>query len=277
MQHKPNDNPEMNTDITIHTSPLGDTIRAIVIDDTPYFVGKDVALALGYSDPTNALKQHCDDGVVKRHPILDNLGRIQQVRIISEADVYSLIFGSKLPEAISFKRWVTEEVLPSIRKHGGYLLSSPDETPEQLMARALKVADATMKKYKENNRMLAARNQFLSDKVEQDAPKVLYADAVADSKSLCLIRDLAKVVTQTGVKIGGKHLFDWLKEKKLLCSDNSPQQWAVERGFFRVVKHVITKPNGDSLVSSTTKVTGKGQQYILDRILKEQKQLPTAI
>lgn len=276
MQHKPNDNPEMNTDITIHTSPLGDTIRAIVIDDTPYFVGKDVALALGYADPTNALKQHCDEGVVKRHP-LQTAGGIQQVRIISEADVYSLIFGSKLPEAKAFKRWVTEEVLPSIRRHGGYLLSSPDEPPEQLLARALKVADATMRRYEENNRMLAARNQFLSDKVEQDAPKVLYADAVADSKSLCLIRDLAKVITQAGVKIGAKHLFDWLKKKKFLCSDNSPQQWAVEQGYFRVVKHVITKPNGDSLTSSTTKVTGKGQQYILDRFLKEQKKLPTAI
>ncbi len=196
---------------------------------------------------------------------------------IAEGDLYRLIMRSRLPEAERFEAWVTEEVLPSIRRHGGYLLSTPDEPPEQLMARALKVADATMRRYEENNRLLAARNQFLSDKVEQDAPKVLYADAVADSKSLCLIRDLAKVVTQAGVKIGGKHLFDWLKAKKLLCSDNSPQQWAVEQGYFRVVKHVITKPNGDSLVSSTTKVTGKGQQYILDRILKEQKQLSTAI
>lgn len=267
----------MICDITTHTSPQGDPIRTITIDDTPYFVGKDVALALGYADPTNALKQHCDDGVVKRHPILDNLGRTQQVRIISESDVYSLIFGSKLPEAKVFKRWVTQEVLPSIRKHGGYLATSPEDTPELIMARALKVADVTMKKYQEQARLLTEQNQLLTDKVETDAPKVRFAEAVADSDSLILVRDLAKLITQNGVEMGERKLYQWLRDNRLIEKNSTmPQQWAVERGFFRVVEQTIIKPNGDSLITRTTKVTGKGQQYIIDRILKEHSMLPAA-
>lgn len=265
----------MISEIITHTSPQGDPIRTITIDDTPYFVGKDVALALGYTNTNKALSDHCDEGVTNRYP-LKTAGGTQQVRIISESDVYSLIFGSKLPEAKTFKRWVTQEVLPSIRKHGGYLATSPEDTPELIMARALKVADVTMKKYQEQARLLTEQNQLLTDKMEADAPKVRFAEAVADSDDTCLVRDVAKMLVQNGVDIGQNRLFSWLREKKLIDKNKMPLQWAMNLGLFRVIERPVLTPNGTLRITRTTKVTGKGQQYIIDRILKEHSMLPAA-
>lgn len=122
-------------------------VRVVVVNDEPLFVGKDVAERLGYADATNAMKQHCR-GVVKRHPITDALGRIQEVRVLSEPDVLRLIVRSKLPEAEQFERWVFEEVLPAIRKSGGYMVAKPDETPEALALRAMTVMQATIERQK---------------------------------------------------------------------------------------------------------------------------------
>lgn len=265
----------MISDITTHTSPQGDPIRTITENGNPLFNGSDVCKALGYGNTSEALKKHCKGGIMKRDT--PTASGVQLMSYISEPDLYRLIMRSRLPEAERFEAWVVEEVLPSIRKNGGYLATSPEDTPELIMARALKVADVTMKKYQEQARLLTEQNQLLTDKVETDAPKVRFAEAVADSDTLILVRDLAKLITQNGVEMGERKLYQWLRDNKLIEKNSTmPQQWAVERGFFRVVEQTIIKPNGDSLITRTTKVTGKGQQYIIDRILKEHSMLPAA-
>lgn len=251
----------MENKITVFTSPSGDIVRTVDIAGEPWFVGRDVALALGYSNANDALSKHCDEGIAKRYTLQTSGGR-QEVRIINEGDVYSLIFGSRLPEAKAFKRWVTHEVLPAIRRDGGYMTSVQDETPEQLMARALQVANATLERYK-------AKNEELACKVEEDRPKVLFADAVADSRSTCLVGELAKLVKQNGKDIGQNRLFAWLRVNGYLMRDNMPTQRAMDMDLFRVVERTIVCPDGSSRVVRTTKVTGKGQVYFINKLLRD--------
>lgn len=156
------------------------------------FCGKDVAKALGYKDTTNAMKRHCR-GVAKRHPIQDSLGRIQEAVFITEPDLYRLIVHSKLPTAERFECWVFEEVLPAIHRTGGYMIAKQDETPEQIMARAVLVAQDTIERQKKQ--------------IEELKPKALFAEAVAASDGTCLVGELAKMLKQNGVNIGQNRLF----------------------------------------------------------------------
>lgn len=190
--------------------------------------------------------------MVKRYPLSTN-GGTQEVRVISEPDLYRLITHSKLKAAEQFEVWVFEEVLPSIRRTGGYLHSSPDESPELIMARALLVAQDTIDR--------------LKTKQLEDRPKTIFADAVSDSKCTCLIGELAKILKQNGVEIGQNRLFAWLRENKYLTKKNVPTQYAMERELFHVIERAIVKPDGSSLVTRTTKVTGKGQQYFINIFL----------
>lgn len=239
----------MNTAIQTFLSPAGKDIRAMVIDGEPWFVGKDVATALGYIEVGRAIRQHCDDGGAKRTP-LQTAGGLQEVRLINEGDVYSLIFGSRLPEAKAFKRWVTHEVLPAIRKDGGYMVATPEETPEQLMARALQVAQATL-----------ARKE---KELEEARPKVTFANAVADSESTCLVGELAKLIKQNGVDIGQNRLFAWLRKNGYLMKNNVPTQRAMEQKLFHVLERTIMNPDGSSRIVRTPKVTGKGQLHFIN-------------
>lgn len=250
-----------DTSIILFTAPNGTAIRAMNIDGEPWFVGRDIAMALGYSNANDALSKHCDEGIAKRYTLQTAGGR-QEVRIVNEGDVYSLIFGSRLPEAKAFKRWVTHEVLPAIRRDGGYMSAVPDETPEQLMARALQVANATLERYKAQSEELACR-------VEEDRPKVLFADAVADSHSTCLVGELAKLVKQNGKDVGQNRLFAWLRVNGYLMRDNMPTQRAMDMDLFRVVERTIVCPDGSSRVVRTTKVTGKGQVYFINKLLHD--------
>lgn len=246
------------------TSPTGATIRAKEIDGEPWFVGRDIALALGYARPADAIATHCDDGVEGcgggRYADTPSGGK--GLRLISEGDMYSLVLGSELKTAKAFKRWVTHEVLPAIRRDGGYMSAVPDETPEQLMARALQVANATLERYK-------ARNEELACRVEEDRPKVLFADAVADSHSTCLVGELAKLVKQNGKDVGQNRLFAWLRVNGYLMRDNMPTQRAMDMDLFRVVERTIVCPDGSSRVVRTTKVTGKGQVYFINKLLHD--------
>lgn len=245
---------------TSFTCPVsGEVIRGFLMDGQPRFVGKDICAALGYKDSTNAIKQHCR-GVAIYHPIVDALGRTQEVRIISEPDMYRLICGSKLPSAIQFESWVFEEVLPAIRKSGGYIAEVQNESPEQLMARALKVAEETLARAQ-------ARNRELENKVEEARPKVTFANAVADSESTCLVGELAKLLKQNGVNIGQNRLFKWLREHGYLTKRNAPTQRSMEQGLFHVIERAVVRPDGASLTVSTTKVTGKGQLYFINLFL----------
>lgn len=248
-------------DLTVFKNESFGEIRTLVINEEPWFVGKDIAIALGYSNSKKALSDHVDvedkqqgDGVTIRDPI----GREQHPTVINESGLYSLILSSKLPTAKQFKRWVTSEVLPSIRKTGGYIAGQENLSDSELMAKALLVAQRTIEE----------RNK----QIETMKPKALFADAVSGSDTSILVRDLAKLLKQNGVDIGEKRLYKKLRDDGYLIkigeSKNTPTQKAMEMKLFEIKESVIIV-DGKSRVVKTTKVTGKGQTYFINRFLEE--------
>lgn len=239
-------------------------VRVTEVDGRPMFVASDIAKALGYANPAKAVIDHCKGVSILETP---TNGGIQQVKYIPEADVYRLVMRSKLPAAEQFQDWVCEEILPSIRRSGGYIAAREDDTPELIMARALVVAKETIERAQNRIRSLEAENAA-------NAPKALFADAVASSDRSCLVAELAKILQQNGVKIGQNRLFQWLRDKGYLGTKgdyyNQPTQRAMEMGLFEIKKTSITKPDGVVLVTATTKVTGKGQIYFVNKFLNAQ-------
>lgn len=241
-------------ELQIFNNPEFGDVRTVNIDGEPWLVGKDVATALGYSNPRKALNDHVDGedkGVTK----CDTLGGAQEMTVINESGLYSLVLSSKLPTAKKFKRWVTSEVLPEIRKTGGYHIP---QSPEEQMAQGLLAAQ----------KLLAEKDK----RIEEMRPKEIFADAVSVSKTDILIGDLAKLIKQNGRDIGQKRLFAWLREKGYLIKRkgldwNMPTQRAMEMKLFRVKETVVTHADGHTTVSKTTKVTGKGQVYFVNKFL----------
>ena len=246
--------------LQIFENPEFGAVRTVEIDGEPWLVGKDVAEALGYTNPQKAIRDHVDDedkGVNESFTVNGTQGIL-----INESGLYSLVLSSKLPTARKFKHWVTSEVLPSLRRHGLYaadeLLNNPD-----LMIRAMEELKAER-----------ARANALAEKVERDAPKVLFAESVAASQHSILVFDLAKILRQNGVQIGGNRLFEWLRTNGYLIrrkgSDwNMPTQRAVEMGLFEIKETSVTHADGHVTVNKTPKVTGKGQQYFIDLFLRK--------
>ena len=245
------------TEITIFTRPEFGKLRTLEIDGEPWFVGKDVAEALGYGEgksPINAVANHVDEedkGVTE----LMTPGGMQKVTIINESG----------PSAKAFKRWITSEVIPSIRQHGGYL--TPDKLEEALLNPDTLINLATALKQEREKR------QALEEQRKIDHPKVLFADAVSASKNSILVGELAKLLKQNGVDIGPNRLFNWLRQNGFLISRrgtdyNMPTQRAMEAGLFEIKENAVTHSDGHITVSKTPKVTGKGQQYFVTRFLK---------
>lgn len=240
-------------------------VRTVTIDNEPWFVGKDVATALGYKNTKDALATHiesCDKimGSQNATPsITDSMGRTQHPTWINESGLYALIFGSKLESAKRFKHWVTSDVLPSIRKHGVYAVDELINNPEM----AIKAFTA-LKEEREKNEVLIADNQRMK-------PKEIFADAVASSKTSILIGDLAKILKQNGIETGQKRLFEQLRQEGYLMksgvSKNMPTQKSMEKGLFEVKETTINNPDGSIRVTKTTKVTGAGQQYFINKYL----------
>ena len=254
------------SELQIFTSEEFGEIRAVDKNGEPWFVGKDVAEALGYADTRKALSAHVDEDDRANCPVTDGLGREQQTTIINESGVYSLVFGSKLPRAKEFKRWVTSEVLPAIRKHGGYL--TPDKIEEVLNDPDTIIKLATAIKEERAARMQAEL------KLEEAKPKVLFADAVSASKTSILIGDMAKLLKQNGYEMGQKRLFKWLRENGYLIKRpgadyNSPTQWAMEKGLFEIKETTVSHADGHVLITKTTKVTGRGQVYFVNLFAKK--------
>ncbi len=243
------------------------SVRVIMKDGEPWFVARDVAQALGYVDPADAVRRHCE----KVNKITQQGGTPGSVNtppvsllIIPEEDVYALIFGSELPSAKAFRRWLCDEVIPSIRRTGGYLLDKPDDTPESIMARAVLIAQDTIKR-------LENRNTELEGAVNEMKPKALFADSVASSSSSILVGQLAALIRQNGVDIGQNRLFGWLREHGWLISSgsrrNSPTQKGLDMGLFEVKERAINNPDGSVRLTLTTKVTGRGQIYFVNRFV----------
>lgn len=235
-------------------------IRTMVIEGQPWFVGKDVARALGYKNISDALNKHVfdeDKGVAK----CDTLGGNQIMTIVSESGMYSLIFGSKLERAKSFKRWVTSKVLPDIRKTGMYATDELINNPDLLIQVATQ-----LKEERQARQELEHINQA-------NQPKVLFADSVASSKQTILIGDLAKLIKQNGYDIGQNRLFEWLRANGYLISRNGesynmPTQRAMDLELFEVKERTHLNPDGSVRLTKTTKVTGKGQVYFINKFLK---------
>ncbi|STD26436.1 phage antirepressor KilAC domain-containing protein [Enterococcus mundtii] len=236
-------------------------VRTILVNDEPYFVGKDVAEVLGYSNTQKAILNHVDEedkGVTK----WDTLGGKQNMTIINESGLYSLIIKSKLPSARKFKRWVTSEVLPSIRKNGTYLT---DQKAYEITHNPNSLAD-----------LLLQAGEQLKQKdlvIQEMQPKALFSDAVRGSVNSCLIKELATILKQNGINIGQNRLFIWLRENGYLCRDgrrkNQPTQRSMDLGIMDVREHVRTNSQGELVTKFTPLVTGKGQQYFINKFLNE--------
>ena len=239
-------------------------IRAVSENGEPWFVAKDVCDALGLGNSRQALSRLDDDE--KDTVILnDSIPGNPNKAVVNEPGLYSLIMSSRKPEAKAFQRWVTHEVLPAIRRTGGYMAAKPDETPEEIMARALRIADDTMRRQKERIESLSSANAEMR-------PKALFADAVAASDGTCLVGELAKMLRQNGVDIGQNRLFAWLRDNGWLgksgCNRNVPTQKAMDMGLFRIKETAVTHSDGHVTVTRTPKVTGKGQAYFVNRFIE---------
>lgn len=234
-------------------------IRTIEENGKIFLCGSDCAKALGYKDAAKALKQHCKEDGWAFRPVTDRLGRKQNTKFITEGNLYRLITHSELPSAESFESWVFDEVLPSIRKHGGYIAGQETMSGDELIARALLVAQS---KIEEKDKQ-----------IEKMTPKAIFADAVSASHTSILVGELAKVLKQNGVNMGQNRLFQWMRDKGYLISRkgadyNMPTQRSMEMGLFEIKETAITHSDGHTSISKTTKVTGKGQQYFINKFVE---------
>lgn len=240
------------------------TVRVSTQDGEPWFVAKDVCDALGLGRQQDSTRYLDSDE--KGECLVDTPYGKQTMVIVSEPGFYRLVMKSRKPEAKAFQRWVTHEVLPAIRRDGGYMAAKPDETPEEIMARALRIADETMRRQKERIESLSSANAEMR-------PKALFADAVAASESTCLVGELAKMLRQNGVEIGQNRLFDWLRERGYLgkggSNRNVPTQASMDMGLFRIKETAVTHSDGRVTINRTPKVTGKGQVYFVEKFLGE--------
>ena len=269
---------------------FGQIRTSVAESGEPLFCLADVCRVLDLSNPRDVKRRLNQRGVCTTDtPTYNQHGALvmQQLNFITEPNLYKCIFQSRKKEAEQFQDWVCGEVLPSIRKSGGYIVAKVDETPEQIMARALIVAQETISRQKAavaaaekratlleaTTKQMTVQINGLETKNKELLPGATFAKAVETSEHSILIGELARIIKQNGVQIGQNRLFQWLRENGFLCKKgewyNQPTQRAMEMGLFEIKKTVITKPSGDSLVTTTTKVTGKGQIYFVNRFLYE--------
>lgn len=255
----------MTTDIQTFSNANFGEVRTMEQNGKVLFCGKDVATALGYENPSKAIRDHCKGGPI-RYP-LQTTGGTQQTRFITEGDLYRLIASSKLPSAQKFEAWVFDEVLPSIRKRGGYL--TPEATEKALTDPDFIIQLATsLKEERAKRAALEAEN-------EANKPKVLFADSVATSHTSILVGEFAKILKGNGVEIGQQRLFKWLRDNKYLIkrqgSDwNMPTQHSMELGLFEIKETTVNHSDGHIHINKTPKVTGKGQIYFANKFLNKQ-------
>ena len=247
----------MNEIMTFVNEEFG-SVRSTVINGEPWLVGKDIAVILKYSNPQKAIRDHVDpeDRTVNETFTVNGT----MATLINESGFYSLVLSSKLPSAKKVNRWVTFEVLPTIRKTGGYV-ANEDMFAETYLPFA---DDAVKNLFKLQCRVI---NQ-LNDRIRRDEPKVRFANHVSDTVNLIDMNEMAKLCADHGIRIGRTRLFAWLRAKGILMAGNLPYQEYIERGYFRV-KESVFEMHGEIKTYQQTLVTGKGQQYILARLLRE--------
>lgn len=247
----------MNELQVFHSDQFG-KVRTIQKDGQPWFVAADVCRALDVRNNRDALSRLDNDE--KGVALTDTPGGKQNLVIVNEPGLYTLVLGSRKPESRAFKRWITHEVIPSIRRIGGYIAGQERMTDAELLSKALLVA----------HRQIEARDA----QIETMQPKALFADAVSASKTSILISELAKMLRQNGVAIGQNRLFQWMRENGYLIRKqgadyNRPTQRSMELGVLEIKETVITHADGHVTVNITPKVTGKGQQYFINKFLRD--------
>lgn len=251
------------SDLQLFQNPEFGRVRIVEVDGEAWMVGKDVAEALGYSNPQKAIRDHVDEDDKTVNESFTVNGT--QGALINESGLYSLVLSSKLPNARKFRRWVTTEVLPTVRRHGAYM------TPETLQAAILNPDTMIqlcqqLKAEQKHSRQLEAENAAM-------LPKAVFADAVSASKSSILVGELAKLLRQNGVDTGEKRLFHWLRQNGYLikrngADHNMPTQRSIEQGLFVIKETTVCHADGHTTISKTPKVTGKGQQYFVNLHLR---------
>lgn len=237
-------------------------IRTVTIKDETWFVGRDVATALGYAKPENAIATHVSDED-KTSTLIQGSGSNYKSKaiLINESGLYALIFGSKLESAKRFKRWVTSEILPSIRKNGGYIAGQENMSDDELLAKALMVAQ---NKIAERDKIILQKQK----RIDEMRPKEIFADAVTCSNTSILVGDLAKLLKQNGFHVGQNRLFEILRKDGFLIkngsSKNMPTQKSMEMKLFEIKESTVTNPDGSIRTTKTPKVTGRGQVYFIN-------------
>jgi len=245
----------MNTLQIFKNNEFG-SIRTLQNEKGNWLVGKDIAESLGYKNTRDALNKHVDEEDKADVAIHDGSQNRNMV-LINESGLYSLVLSSKLPTAKKFKRWVTSEVLPQIRQTGGYIPTNKDETEEDILAKAMLIAQKTIEK----------KNKI----IEEQKPLVSFANKVATSQNSLLVREVAKLASKEGINIGEKRLWNKLREWGLIFKNTrEPKQYGIDRGYFEVVEGTKESSKG-TFIYQTTRVTGKGQVYIISRLEREFK------
>ena len=249
--------------LQIFNNPDFGRIRMLEVNNQPYFVGNDVALALGYAKPRNAIAQHVDNEDALKQGVPDRQGLIQETTLINESGVYALVFGSKLPTAKAFKRWVTFEVLPAIRKSGGYMVSKGEETPEEIMARALVVAQQTIERNKQQLQIAEGTIERQEEQIRHLAPKAAYTDEVLQSTSTYTLTQIAHDLGLRSVHA----LTKVLMEKKILFRQSGqwqPTAKVAGKGYFDTRTAKFVKSDNTVGTSLSTVITEVGRQYLHD-------------
>jgi anti-repressor protein len=251
-------------DVTIFRKDEFGAVRAVTLEGEPWFVAADVCRALGLGNSSMAVLKLDEDE--KGISLIDTLGGEQKLGIVSESGLYALVLSSRKPEAKAFKRWITHEVIPSIRKTGGYIAGQETMDDDQLLANALMVAQ---RKIAERNKQLEAANA----KIQADAPKVLFAETVQKAEGDILVRQLAKLMVQRGYDTGEKRLYDLLRRDGFVIKanakdQNAPTQRSVDMGLMRSIERTVSSAD-KTFISSTTLITPKGQIYFLNKYAPE--------
>lgn len=248
--------------IQVFNNPAFGNIRVAGTEANPQFCLADVCKALKLT--AKGVNQRLGDEVVSNYPITDKLGREQQALFVNEDGLYDVILDSRKTEARQLRKWITSEVLPTIRKHGAYM--TDDALQKAIQNPDFLIQLATELKNEKQKRLVAEK------KIQETRPQVIFADAVTASSDSILVGELAKLIKQNGVETGQRRLFKWLRGNGYLCKKtgecfNEPTQYSMELGLFEIKKTVIQKPDGSAIISKTVKVTGKGQVYFVNKFL----------
>lgn len=252
----------MENNLKVFENPEFGKVRVVSVNDEPWFVAIDVCKALEVTDTGKATGRLDSDELTRIK--IESGGQMREMIAVNEPGLYSLVLSSRKPNARAFKRWVTHDVIPSIRKHGAYMteevLRKFADDPNTVYL----LADSLLKEHE--------KNQALEAKIEEDRPKVLFADAVAASDSTILVGELAKILCQNGVDIGRNRLFEWMRKKGYLIRKkgseyNMPTQKSVSLGIMKFREKVITHQDGHITITKTPQVTGEGQRYFVNAFI----------